>query len=134
MRLSLKVNGVIMRNFDVFFYVRTTISLNFHICISVPLNLSIILLWIFLFIESMDLVLSIILYLTQRNQLSFFVMLLGLKTAFGWIYRGIFSHTAWKVSKYGVFSGPYFPLFGLNTEIYGVFGHFSQSYICSSFS
>ena len=29
-------------------------------------------------------------------------------------------HTAWKVSKYGVFSGPYFPLFGLNTEIYGV--------------
>ena len=27
--------------------------------------------------------------------------------------------TAWKVSKYGVFSGPYFPVFGLNTEIYG---------------
>ena len=26
----------------------------------------------------------------------------------------------WKVSKYGVFSGPYFPVFGLNTEIYGV--------------
>ena len=25
-----------------------------------------------------------------------------------------------KVSKYGVFSGPYFPVFGLNTEIYGV--------------
>ena len=23
--------------------------------------------------------------------------------------------TAWKVSKYGVFSGPYFPVFGLNT-------------------
>ena len=59
--------------------------------------------WIFLFIESIDLVLSIILYLTQRNQLSYFVMLLGLKTAFGWIYRGIFSHTAWKVSKCGVF-------------------------------
>ena len=29
-------------------------------------------------------------------------------------------HTAWKVSKYRVFSGPYFPVFGLNTEIYGV--------------
>ena len=29
-------------------------------------------------------------------------------------------YTAWKVSKYGVFSGPYFPVFGLNTEIYGV--------------
>ena len=28
------------------------------------------------------------------------------------------SSTAWKVSKYGVFSGPYFPAFGLNTERY----------------
>ena len=28
--------------------------------------------------------------------------------------------TAWKVSKYGVISVPYFPVFGLNTEIYGV--------------
>ena len=27
-------------------------------------------------------------------------------------------YTAWKVSIYGVFSGPYFPVFGLNTEIY----------------
>ena len=50
--------------------------------------------------------------------------------------------TACKVSKYGVFSGPYFPAFELNTEIYGlntikcekirtrknsVFGHFSRS-------
>ena len=26
--------------------------------------------------------------------------------------------TAWKVSKYGVFSGPYFSAFGQNTEIY----------------
>ena len=25
------------------------------------------------------------------------------------------------MSKYGVISGPYFPVFGLNTEIYGVF-------------
>ena len=24
--------------------------------------------------------------------------------------------TAWKVAKYGVISGPYFPAFGLNTE------------------
>ena len=29
--------------------------------------------------------------------------------------------TAWKVSKYGVFSGPYFPAFSLNTERYFVF-------------
>ena len=28
--------------------------------------------------------------------------------------------TPWKVSKYGVFSSPYFPIFGLYTEIYGV--------------
>ena len=29
-------------------------------------------------------------------------------------------YTAWNVSKYEVFSGPYFPVFGLNTEICGV--------------
>ena len=28
---------------------------------------------------------------------------------------------AWKMSKYGVISGPYFSVFGLNTERYGVF-------------
>ena len=28
--------------------------------------------------------------------------------------------TAWKLSKTEIFSGPYFPIFGLNTEIYGV--------------
>ena len=28
--------------------------------------------------------------------------------------------TASKVSKYGVFSGPYFPVFGFNTKIYSV--------------
>ena len=27
--------------------------------------------------------------------------------------------TAWKVSKYGNFSGPYFPVFRPNTEKYG---------------
>ena len=30
------------------------------------------------------------------------------------------SHTAWKVSKYGVISGPHFAAFGLNTKIYSV--------------
>ena len=30
------------------------------------------------------------------------------------------TYTAWKVSKYGVFSGPCFPVFALNTEIYSV--------------
>ena len=28
--------------------------------------------------------------------------------------------TAWKMAKYGVFSGQYFPVFGRNTKIYGV--------------
>ena len=37
------------------------------------------------------------------------------------------SYTARKVSKYGVISGPYFPAFGLNTERYSVFDHFSRS-------
>ena len=32
----------------------------------------------------------------------------------------IMQHTSWKVSKYRVFSGLYFPVFGLNTEIYSV--------------
>ena len=27
-------------------------------------------------------------------------------------------HAAWKVSKYGVISGPHFPIFGLNTDTY----------------
>ena len=31
-----------------------------------------------------------------------------------------FYYTVWKVSKYAEFSGPYFPVFGLNTEIYSV--------------
>ena len=56
--------------------------------------------------------------------------------------------TKWKVWKYGVISGPCFPVFGLNTEIYEVnlriqskyrkirtkkhslFGHFSRSVWC----
>ena len=63
-------------------------------------------------------------------------------------YAKIFSrrnNTAWKVSKYGFFSDPYFPAFGLNTKRYeaslriqsecwkvrtrknSVFGHFSCS-------
>ena len=34
-----------------------------------------------------------------------------------WIFD---TDTAWKVSKYGVISGPYFSVFGMNTEIYSV--------------
>ena len=52
-------------------------------------------------------------------------------------YEVVIIWTKWKLSKYGVFPGPYFPAFGLNTEIFGVnkirtrknyvFGHFSRS-------
>ena len=31
----------------------------------------------------------------------------------------IYGHTAWKVSKYRVICGPYFPVFGLNAGKYG---------------
>ena len=34
--------------------------------------------------------------------------------------RNLLGCTAWKVSKYGVFSGLYFPVCELNTEIYSV--------------
>ena len=49
--------------------------------------------------------------------------------------------TSWKVSKYGVFSGPYFPVFtcirteyrNIRTRKKSVFGHFSriEKYYCS---
>ena len=32
----------------------------------------------------------------------------------------LMKRTAWKLSKYGVILGPYFPVFRRNTEIYGV--------------
>ena len=40
--------------------------------------------------------------------------------SFTWIalFNICFSFTAWKVSKFGVFSGPYFPVLVLNTKIY----------------
>ena len=38
------------------------------------------------------------------------------------------SSTAWKVSKYGVISGSYFPVFELNTEIYEINLHIWSEY------
>ena len=38
------------------------------------------------------------------------------------------TNTAWKVSKYGVISGPYIFVFGLNTEIYGVHSPNQEKY------
>ena len=37
--------------------------------------------------------------------------------------------TAWKVSRYKAFSGPYFPVFGLNTKIYTVNLHIQSEYM-----
>ena len=44
----------------------------------------------------------------------------GLNFRFNWQFYFCFLCTAWKVSKYGVFSGLYFSAFGLNTGRYGV--------------
>ena len=47
----------------------------------------------------------------------------------GIIFRFLFNlHTAWKVSKYGVVSGPYFLVFRLNTGIYSVNLHIQSEY------
>ena len=35
------------------------------------------------------------------------------------IWLSVFFITVWKVSKYGVISGPYFPVFALNTGKHG---------------
>ena len=52
---------------------------------------------------------------------SMYYTLYIIRVSLKWI---IFIHTAWKVYKYGVFSGPYFP----------VFGHFSHSIIFTNHS
>ena len=44
-----------------------------------------------------------------------------LKSARLWNEMNLVSFTVWNVSKYGVFSVPYFPAFGLNTEIRSIF-------------
>ena len=47
----------------------------------------------------------------------FLTIILLFLTLYCYFYQlFLFSLTSWKVSKYGVFSGPYFPAFGLNTE------------------
>ena len=48
----------------------------------------------------------------------------GVFRALSNIYDGTF--TVCNVSKYGVFSSPYFPAFGLNTERYEVSLHFQS--------
>ena len=58
------------------------------------------------FITSKNWVLQTVIFVTSKVQL-----LLTSETS-GWFC------TAWKVSIYGFFSDPYFPVFGLNTEIY----------------
>ena len=46
----------------------------------------------------------------------FLIPIIFVDTLFRTIFR---TQTVWKVPKYGVFSGPYFPVFGLNTGKYG---------------
>ena len=57
--------------------------------------------------------------LTESNSLTLCILVFKLNSVWSiasWLYSN--PSTTWKVSKYGVFSGPYFPAFGLNTEIY----------------
>ena len=59
--------------------------------------------------------------LTESNSLTLCILVFKLNSVWSiasWLYSN--PSTTWKVSKYGVFSGPYFPAFGLNTEIYSV--------------
>ena len=56
------------------------------------------------------------------------------KLPLGRTKKSINTCTAWEVSKYGVISGPYFPVFGVMSEYReirtrnsSVFGHFSRS-------
>ena len=48
------------------------------------------------------------------------VMLLGVEIDYQIKFNEHIFTTVGKLSKCGVFSGPYFPVFGLNTEIFGV--------------
>ena len=63
------------------------------------------------------------LVIALENIIQFFILVFFLyKNVFKYVYSSSGHqalNTAWKVSKYRVFSGPYFA-FGLNTEIYGV--------------
>ena len=58
-------------------------------------------------------------WLTIFAKISFTNFWQGLKCA-SWMKFFITTKpcTEWKVSRYGVFSGPHFPVIGLNTEIY----------------
>ena len=38
-------------------------------------------------------------------------------------FEGVILRTAQVMAKYGVFSGPHFPVFGVNTEIYFPYLH-----------
>ena len=53
-----------------------------------------------------------------RNVKELLFLLLSIKFIYIYIYIYIYILTpAWKVSKYGIFSGLYFPAFGLKTDI-----------------
>ena len=53
-------------------------------------------------------------FIIWENSFSKTLRKINPNTGFLWLQS-----SAWKVSKYGVFSVPYFPAFGLNTERYG---------------
>ena len=83
------------------------------------------------------------LFINRDSRYIYYIIILGPDNSHQFATPKI--NTAWLVHKYGVFSGPYFPAFGLNTKICSVslsiqsecgkirtrknsvFGHFSLS-------
>ena len=78
------------------------------------------------------------LWISQRNKVGNFSNWKRCKQVVNSYINSVNSHifflsiqcntNTWKVSKYGVFPGPYFPVLGLNREIYSVNLHIQTKY------
>ena len=62
-----------------------------------------------------------------KNKISYNFLYLALLNA-STNHKVLLKGTAQKVFKYGVYSGPYFPVFGLNTDMYSVNLRFQSEY------
>ena len=65
---------------------------------------------------------------TSEHELKYFFTIIQRVKVFIRIFENLTSALRKNVSKYGVISGPYFPVFGLNTEIYDVNPHILFEY------
>ena len=64
-----------------------------------------------------------LLFVLKRSHIYYYIICMLYFNLCRWILVHLLTlvYTAWKVSKYEVFSGPFYLVFGLNTEIYTVF-------------